>query len=200
MSHPDKPSAPEVYYEAFGRFIQYYALAETQVHLLFWHISGLHLNAARSISSGMRLSDLMTITKSVIASRDLGEELASKVENAFTHLSEIGSLRDKLVHRGAEITENVIISSNAKTAATKENIEVMRLNIGDIRLAMSDCMAIVMRLMMICDPAAEALKIELGQRLLRLPWLYKPPPLDMPYKEAHKKIRKRPPPQKTSAE
>ena len=135
MSHPDKPSAPEVYYEAFGRFIQYYALAETQVHLLFWHISGLHLNAARSISSGMRLSDLMTITKSVIASRDLGEELASKVENAFTHLSEIGSLRDKLVHRGAEITENVIISSNAKTAATKENIEVMRLNIGDIRLS-----------------------------------------------------------------
>jgi len=183
------------FYKAFGEFILWYARVENTVHALFRHCTGMPEDVARVISGGMRISDVMGITKRLAKVREFDENTQAEIENVFTQMNEISKLRDVLIHRGGEYVAGHITSTNLATVRFKEDWEVVRLKIDDISDAKADCVRLYVRLDSLIDPAFYWTNPDAMKWLLQ-PWRYKHRPPDTPNRASPPKRpkRERPPP------
>ena len=188
------------YYEAFGEFMHRYSRVETLLHFLFRYCLGAGMDKGRKLASaiagGMRSSDLMSLIRRVAKVRDLPEATQIEIDAIFSHLSAISLLRDYLVHRGTTAAESGLISENTFTAKVLEDVQVLKLNLDDIKKATLDCKVMFLRLTAICYPEAKSLKLQITPKLLVRPWSYKPRQPDTPYRLPRKgaQSRKRQPP------
>jgi hypothetical protein len=130
----------EQYYAELGKFVHYYSQMEAWIHEMFWHCTGLEPEVGRTISARMSVSELMSVARRATSKREeLDDQFKRDLERVFKHVETISNLRHKLIHRGAQISEKEILSTNRRTAASEENIEILRLNLKDIARARSDC-------------------------------------------------------------
>src|ERR1700730_16647859 len=137
LAHPDAK-----YYARFGQFLHFYAMVETSLHTFCRQILATDERVASAITGGMRTGDLMSLIKRILKARSFPDVIQQFVERLFTHINDISILRDSLVHRGAKIEGNEIISSSELTAKSIEDIQVLKANFEDIDSAILDCIQI----------------------------------------------------------
>jgi hypothetical protein len=182
-SGPDDAAAQSAlgsYFEALGRFIHSYARLEVGLHILFRHCLGLG-DAGRSLSAGESADRLMTMTSRIARARNLEQTLVDEMQDVFTHIRNISKLRNSLIHRGAEIYGDDIISSNVMTARTVEEAEILRMNLSDIQAATSDCDTAFLRLAAISTRDAPNLNTDEARETRGRAWRYTPLQHESPY-------------------
>ncbi|HJR55307.1 MAG TPA: hypothetical protein VJ798_01915 [Rhizomicrobium sp.] len=134
-------------YAVLGLFIQHYAIVERTIHILFRFATGMSDDAARTISGGMRVSDLMSAITKLAKARNLGEEFSSETAVCFDQLNAISKFRDTLIHRGTSTHDDGgLVSTNIFTAKTPEAVEVLKFDLEDIASAIDDCHRLCLRL------------------------------------------------------
>jgi hypothetical protein len=173
------------YFRTFGYFMNQFANVEAMVHALLRRITSLPDKEARVISGGMRLGDVIDITRRLARVRNLPPKPVALMEKAFQQLALIGNLRDKLVHRGASISVSgdEITSSNARTVRFKEDTEILKLSVQDIEAAALDLGVIFIRFLTLYHSGPNFEKAALRAMLKDEPWLYKPRQPETPHRQ-----------------
>jgi len=168
------PTADDTtYYIAFGRFIHWYARVEAATHEVFEWSADFTRDEARAITSGMRLNDIMSMTKRLAAFRK-SVEAQKEIAYVYDHLSTLSKLRDLLVHRGAEVIGDIAYSTNVRTVKSKADWEVFDIKISEIEAAADDCMRIWVRIRELIDPDPKSVYAHGdGAEWLARPWQYK---------------------------
>lgn len=170
-----------VYYAHLGRFIHYYSKCESFVHKVFRaSCLGISDDAARVISGGARLSDLMHMSRRLLQIND-PKKIYEEIDALFTQLSQTSKLRDTLIHRGIETMDGAaeelkLTSTNEMTAKSIVDVEVLALNLDDIKNAALDCRAIWGRLIMVLEENAfsnEDQRDAYIRKFVHEPWRYK---------------------------
>jgi hypothetical protein len=169
------PAHEAQYYQQFGHFIHRFAQTEKMTHALFHFVSGTGEAVARTISGGMALGHLISLTKRVIAARNLDGDMAAETDLLFQQLSDIAKLRDYLVHRGASFDEeNLLVLTNQMTARSLDNVEVLILQIDDIENALKDLVRIGLRMAWLITPHDAPQWEGMNMEAFRaVPWSYK---------------------------
>jgi len=161
-------------YAAFGRFISQYATVEETIHILFRQCTGLHDNAARAISSGMRLIDLIQRIRRLNKANKKPAITQDALEMLFEQFSLIHNLRDILVHRRSVFWGDEIISMNHMTSKSLDDSEKLTAHFKDIDNATTDLCVIYIKLFNLMDPANPTYqKMIQEKRLESYTWLYK---------------------------
>lgn len=115
VTRVDELSSKEHYYLGLGRFIDKFAKIEICVQMLLWHLSEVHPRTAQAIFSGTKTDTAVSFIRRIFESRH--EELPEILSNAFAQLSIISTVRNDLVHYGAQYDEEAkLIASNALVA------------------------------------------------------------------------------------
>jgi len=172
----------DAYYKAFGKFIHWYARVEGESHSLFEWCSGLTQEEARSITTGQRLKDIMSMTKRLAALRKI-PTVQKEIDTIFDQISAVSALRDFLVHRGATVFGDKAVSTNIHSARSKADWEYFDVKILEIKDAGLDCARMWTRMRELIDPnPASAWKHGEGARWLAQPWRYKHRPPTFPHR------------------
>lgn len=164
------------HFERFGRFVNSFARVETAVHVLFQRCAGLDDSAARVISGGQRLTDLMNIIRRLIRLGRFkgGAPIGSAVGRLFDQISAVAKLRDMLVHRGADFdTDGGVSVTNRLTARAEEDVELLQINARDIVFANTDCAVIMGMLAVLAFENDHDRLREAASQVERYAWLYK---------------------------
>jgi hypothetical protein len=162
------------YFGRFGEFIHRYASVERIVHYIFRHYSTLPEKVARTIDGGMALSSLISLVKRMAVAADISEPERSELETLFDHLGHITLLRDTLIHRGGENVGQDVISTNLHVAKSEIDLEILTLNLDDIKGAALDCGQMYMRFARLLSPDSDWADDPAAQEWLRQPWRYIP--------------------------
>lgn len=187
-----RPDTP--HYEAVGRFVTSYANAESTVHLLARQLSGMSDEKARIVFGGMRLADLIDITRHFMRIDNTPETKRTEIDSYLTQLNLISKKRHSIVHRSTVFFADKLSVSNI---ATSKNISSAEFEIFDIReLAdmQMDCMRINVGLADIVEPREAYSAVALALNLQKdSPWQYRPPAPKTPNLKPRAKSPKRPP-------
>jgi hypothetical protein len=159
------------YYQEFGEFMHRFANVEALTHELFRQTTTLPDEYARVISAGKRLGEIISLTKNLAKARKLSTQ--KEMDILFSHLNGISVLRDALVHRGAELVEDKIVSSNARTARIETAPDVLIFNLEDMRRACVDLVQIYVRMILLVNPKLGDGLTDEARRDVHAPWLYK---------------------------
>jgi hypothetical protein len=168
------PTADDnAYYIAFGRFIHWYARVEAETHGVFEWCSDFTRNEARAITGGMRLADIMSITKRLVIFRK-NADAQKEIESLYTQLATVSQLRDLLIHRGADAIGDTAYITNVHTARTKADWEILDVKISEIKDAADDCARIWIRIRELIDPDPKSAYADGdAAKWLAQPWRYK---------------------------
>lgn len=176
----DKPTIDKLglkarFYYEFGRFICAFAMVEMVTHALFRNVSEIDDVKARAIVGGFRLTELIQTIQRIAAinsenEKDNGQK---EITMLFDQLNTITAFRHALVHRGATVGEDEIVSTNILTAKTMRSIEELRFGIDDIRKATDDLEVIAIRLGVLMEEQDIQFDPE-ALTYLHAPWRYKP--------------------------
>ena len=186
------PTATNSYFAALGRFVNAYSRIEVGLHVLFRHCLGLG-DAGRVLSAGQNAGRLINLTIRIARARNLPQETIDEMRLLFTQLQHISNLRDSLIHRGAEIYGEDMISSNVITASSVEEAQILRFNLNHITAATTDCSTIFLRMALIVNPDAPTLQTEDAKRALGRAWLYRPLQQENPYRRPRADQQSTPP-------
>jgi hypothetical protein len=97
------------YFEALGRFVHEFARAEAAVHIGIHRFAGVSSETAAKFKGGMRLSDLVTVTRHLAkANRD--RLSTGRVKELLDQLDKISSLRNQVVHSGVQTASEKVES------------------------------------------------------------------------------------------
>ena len=172
---PGKHTDEEIqaqYFEAFGRFLTAYAKVEGMVRAFLHHISNIKPLILQALTGGTRLSDIIPPIKKISELNSLNENGKKELDTVFNHLNLITVLRDKLVHRGAEVKDGQLLSTNFLSLKAIENYEEIRFDVKDLNNATSDLGAILLRLYALMNPNDPTVS-ELTELGVFGPWKYK---------------------------
>jgi hypothetical protein len=184
-----------VYFYVLGQFVYQYAKTEAAFHLVLRWFTGLPDRQHRALIGAPRIADLTGAIRrlAVLSGRD--EEDIKLWDEIYSRLNTISQLRDRLVHRGADVTDEGLLSTNSLTAKTDADIEFLRLQISDIDAATTDLASIAARVLVWgAPPGAYFPKPMLDEA--RAPWRYKPVQPETPNRppQTKRRSRERPPP------
>jgi hypothetical protein len=187
MQHPRQLNqraaqrAADAYFAEFGRLMHSYTRIEIAVHMLFRHCLGIG-DAGRVLSGGEPMRKVMTMTRRIAQARNIDDAVISDIDAIFQHINAISVLRDSLVHRGAEIYGDLVLSTNVKTAKFLEEAQLLRINVEDIKAATEDCGVAEIRIGAIITPTDPTFQTAEMQDLLKRAWLFKPLQQETPYR------------------
>lgn len=161
-------------YEAIGRLVTQYAMAEAALHVAAWKISGLSEERGRLIYSGMRTADIVKRVRGMFEANRNEQSIRDDFEACYTQLNVIGTARDHLVHRAVNYEEGKLKVSNEVTARVINKAESHVYSWDDLFNMRGDCLSISYRfLCLLLDIPPETEGARQLQRA-RGPWLYKP--------------------------
>lgn len=173
------------FFQAFGHFIWQFATMERVCHMTFHSQCGLSEDLAKTLIGNEQLSKVTKLLNGVVKQKGEKNEI-KEMQDLVDQINAIGTLRHNLVHRGTNIvTGNDFIVTNMQTARTPESIEILKVNIENIRSAIADLEAIVIRLFIFMSPH---LKDAIPLRSMKLfePWRYKSLVPDRPHPQPRK--------------
>jgi len=93
--------------------------------MIFYKYSGLKDEAGRAVSGGMRLIDVMAMTKRLIIARKLDQQIYDHLDQLFIEVSKFSAYRDKVIHRQwmPEGTKKEVSILNLVSAKSSSSIE-----------------------------------------------------------------------------
>ena len=179
---PFRPDTP--HYEAVGRFVTWFANAETGVHILARKLSGMPDAKARIIFGGMRLADLTDIVRSMARLDMIPQTDYDEIDACLTQLNFIGAKRHALVHRSSNFFEDRIVVTNIQNSRSVQASEMEAFSIDQLSDMQTDLSRILLRIRYVADPSDFAHDrkqlIELVQLMRTQPWLHKHAPPKTP--------------------
>lgn len=185
-----KPDTP--HYEALGRFITSYATAETAVHLLARHLSGLSDEKARVVFGGMRLPDLVDIIRQFMRIDNLAPSDQDEIDACLAQLVLVSKKRHSLVHRSTVYFDGKLAVSNVLTSKRMHSSEHEMFTTSELSDMQLDCGCIYLRLDYVINPEVQDDSL-LRQSLLKQPWRHKHVPPKTPNLKPRAKSAKQPP-------
>jgi len=160
------------FYFYFGLFIATFAVMEKMCHWIFHSYSGLNEEIGRAFIGGEQLSKVTRLMTVLINRGDFSEAQREDFQGIIDQINTISTLRHALIHRGMAVDKSQINVSNITIAKSREAVEVLKLNIDDIKCAIADLVTINLRFAVFREPALrDALTTEL-RNALNEPWRY----------------------------
>lgn len=186
------------FYHSLGKFICKYAIAESNIHYLFRHVSKIPDKTARAVIGGSTLFQVINlITRLLPAEEDRNDE-QKEISCLLSHLQTISDFRNGLIHRGGETLEAGIESTNIFTAKSYESVEILVFPLGNLKDAIEDIEYITMRIYLILSPKAFAEAPADFIAGLFAPWRYKSVQPNRPHQRKRPKSPKPSRPRKPS--
>lgn len=161
------------FYTALGEFVCTFARAEVAMYILLHHLLKLTDWKARALIGGQNMGMLVSLTKR-IAPKCLGPKKLKELNLLLTQLEIINQFRHDLIHRGADISEKDIRSSNFWSAKTNDAIEEMVLEIDHVTGADFDLGCIMVRIYLLAFRKKVGKMTTTDRKMFFAPWRYKP--------------------------
>lgn len=169
------------YYLALGKFVDAFASAEKWIHLAFFKFSKMKLDMVMAIKGGMRVSDLAPLTRRVLVINKFPKKTQREVDNCLNQFNLISTFRDRVLHRGASITDDgKYESTNFATMKSYDLLEQVNFDVNTIRDATADLLRIGVRIAQTSYPDLKSADPRVHMRYVHLPWLYKSVELKTP--------------------
>jgi hypothetical protein len=195
------------HYEAFGQFIEAFAIVETAMALTLWKYAGVSHRVARAVFSGVRAKEAGDFIKRILEARKAPQAKRNRLKYILDQLGEINSARNDIVHYGIQsVWEGNAVVTNALKAATKSKVTHFSASAEILDNMTADLRKITMHLnyewLEKPRPAQDSLRMGLDNRVLQAPWKYRPqrqagmpkvPPLERALRKAHRKWKSRQP-------
>lgn len=134
------------YFECLGLFAHQFARTESALHFEFVIYSGIPQPLARIWTGGMRLVDLMKATRQMIEANEWEASTKSEMNTLLQQLNTISRLRNQLLHRGAKLEAGGLVSTNDASYRKREDREVYKFVVQDLKDATRDLRCIEIRL------------------------------------------------------
>ncbi len=160
-------------YEAFGRFINRYSKVEEIIHVFFRYSSGMSIDAARVISSGMRVQDIIERIRKLNVIQERSEEFRQQINDIFCQFDTIGKLRHNLVHRSGNASKDLYITTNLITSKANNEYEMLLTKLSDIKNASKDLKVIRLKLFFIMNPDQHFFRQHPEESYSSYTWQYK---------------------------
>jgi hypothetical protein len=90
------------YYEALGRFVDMFARAETAVALTLRHYAKTPPAVAKIVFAGTRTDPSSKFIRQIAQATGVSQELRDDLEEVLQHLTIINTVRNYVLHNGAE--------------------------------------------------------------------------------------------------
>lgn len=158
------------HFEAVGRFVTRYALAEAAVHMLARKVLGVSDEKGRVIFANMRLGDIVDRVRAIM--RADKSPYYAEVDDCLIHLDKIAKRRHNLVHRTTSFTDGKLIVTNVFVSKTKDIFEVEPFTYNELSDLIGDCAKIYLQLNRIRKPESADPRLN---EFLASSWRYKPP-------------------------
>lgn len=113
--HHESLDRRERYWLALGRFIHEFASVETSVQTLLWIVTDTSPQVAKAIFSGTRSDTACSYIRRTLQAQGQ-RELPPLLERAFSHLKTITTVRNDIVHYGAQFNDSTTFVTNAMLA------------------------------------------------------------------------------------
>ena len=168
------------HYEAVGRFVTSFANAESAVHILARHLSGMPDDKARIVFGGMRLPDLTDIIRHFMKIDNIPLDQRNVIGECLTQLVAISKRRHSIVHRTATFFDGKLSVSNVLTSKHLASSEHEIFEIEELRSMQRDCGTIYLKLDNIINPNPTNPFSLVDAFLLGRPWQYKHAPPKTP--------------------
>lgn len=195
LTHVAPERAP--YLLALGRFAEAFAFAESQLSLLLWRLSGLPVPKAQALLAGFRLDAAKDMVVRLTEIEPLSAEDSAILKDMFSYLTEIGKIRNYLLHYGINKNlEGKTHATNFLKAFTLERVEQYEITPAILH-AMARDLEKVGILFCFIGPVAHP-RNELFDLLIRRPWLHRPGAPVRPYREPRRSSPKQPSPREPS--
>ena len=186
MNRPEAFKSADEEHEAFLRAIGELTLAwsdlEVVLYKLLKHYSGVNDAVGRAIFSGTRASTMINFLKAIADNTNMEETRKSDLDDIFSHISAINSMRDFVVHHvdgsrqefELENPRERVLTDSRRVSRTKntKRIDVGSSSLIAMRDDISEC---CWRLHSHWDHANEPFKPGAGARGFRSAWKFKPP-------------------------
>jgi hypothetical protein len=177
---PAKPSAiDDEYLLALGRFVHAFSAAESMLHSLLVHHAGMSKGTGAALLSGVRVKHAMESVNRLFEYWKRDKEKAA-LQKPFQQLGEILSIRDHLLHYGAQEDESgKLFVTNVERKHLPERATTRLISIVDLEAMTSDLRIIAnhffasMWLRLESDWADPEVVAAFNHEL-QLPWRYKP--------------------------
>jgi hypothetical protein len=137
---PNPPAKRDTYYEALGKFVTNFALAEQVLFMLLIHRGKMHYRVGKAVLSGAKtdliIDHLRRISLAFTGSRELGGNMAGVLEQ----LKAISTVRNDILHYGGldgDDYERII--SNSMKALTPDQERSTPVSAETLRNMSRDC-------------------------------------------------------------
>lgn len=169
------------YWAALGQFIHEFSGVERELLELARYLAGLQEPVAQAVLSSLRVDDAKNLINRILDAR--GEtDLKERLQNPLDQLGAISTMRNSIVHWGAEVRDDGLIVSNNYFAPSPDRIREFPVSDVILLQMTADLHQIGLHLFMtIRRDEATPDEIKQAERVLQPPWLYKSPqPLPRP--------------------
>jgi hypothetical protein len=186
------------YWLALGRFIEQFALTETMVHFALRTISGVSLETARAIFSGVRMNAALGLITRLAETNRLPAALKRELADASAQLGLITRIRNDILHAENDLMENGDLRlTNERAAHTSENLRIQCISAATLDDMTADLSKASAHIGLVAWWQNEHIELmrERDAAVLARAWRYKPPPQDRsPRKPPNKRSARQPRP------
>ena len=189
MSQPPQSNPPTftgdaVYWEALGRFVEHFAMAESALFLNLGHHAKVTDDIGKALFSGTRVDGAISFIRRIVQVAPPDAETVQELDDVLAQLQAINTVRNHLVHYGTEWSNDPSrerLSSNRMVALTERHLVEHRISSEMLDDMSIDLFKIYTHLMLqVLMPGASikervGLEIWPGGEALLAAWRYKRP-------------------------
>lgn len=118
------PTDPHfAYFQALGFFVHRFAETEKLLALALWQLSGISVEKARAVFSGVRVDGATSFITRLLVATNAPQDVRDEHQYLFTQLGHITKLRNSILHYGTEFAGDAFVTSNRFVAITPDRIE-----------------------------------------------------------------------------
>jgi hypothetical protein len=188
------------YYFSLGRFAQNFADAEGAITTILWHFAQTSPEVSQAVFSGTRGKEAISYVNRICEAKNL--PLHAAIKSAFDQFQELNEARNMILHHGARIDGDGLVSSNDwradKLPRTVKSFPVSAPILDDMAFDAETIRIKLILFTMRGRPIALPDPVRWLVERAAQPWRYKSPPQASPPRKAPDKSAKRPPQQKSS--
>src|SRR5215831_3091526 len=135
------------HYEKLGRFVFQYARAGAYFHLAFRFYSKMPIGEARILFGGpSRISDVIDRTTRMMKLYKVKKEIIDDFKEIEQKFKQIGSMRDRILHRGWSFRADAFVVTDIATARVTDEAEIFSIKFAEMDDMIEDLIRVWMRI------------------------------------------------------
>lgn len=170
------PSKHRDYFAALGEFVHEFASIEQTLTLTLWIRSGVSVDVARALFSGVKSDEMRQLIKRLLEAKQVAPETTKDFVEVLDRIGVISTFRNSLLHHPTQFRPGQMVSSNflkalgqARLKEFPVSVDILQDLIHDLRKAGAH----LARRML--DDAPDEVRRRFSDPLLDEAWRYRPP-------------------------